>query len=263
MSNKPLITIITVCFNSVKTIEETIQSILAQDYPAIEYIIVDGGSKDGTLDVINQYKHKISRFISEPDNGIYDAMNKGIHLAKGDVVGMLNADDIYANNKVISTIMKVMSDPSIEACYGDLIYFKTDSPKKTVRYWQSSEFSKGAFAKGWCPPHPTFFVKREIYRQYGVFDTSYAMGNDIELMMRFLEKYQIKSYYLQSILVKMRMGGVSNRGLKNIIIQNKNILLAASRLGIPIFTMSFFMYKLLDRFSQFIKKPRKGELYAK
>src|SRR5574338_486367 len=132
--NKPLISIITVCYNSVKTIEETIQSVLAQDYPAIEYIIVDGGSKDGTLDVIYQYKHKISQIISEPDNGIYDAMNKGIHLAKGDVVGLLNADDIYANNKVISAIMQVMSDPNIEACYGDLIYFKTDAPEKTVRY---------------------------------------------------------------------------------------------------------------------------------
>jgi glycosyltransferase involved in cell wall biosynthesis len=119
--NKPLISIITVCYNSVKTIEETIQSVLAQDYPAIEYIIVDGGSKDGTLDVIYQYKHKISQIISEPDNGIYDAMNKGIHLAKGNVVGLLNADDIYANNKVISAIMQVMSDPNSEACYGDLI----------------------------------------------------------------------------------------------------------------------------------------------
>jgi glycosyltransferase involved in cell wall biosynthesis len=257
------ISIITVCFNSVKTIEETIQSVLAQSYSEIEYIIIDGGSCDGTKEVVAKYAHKIAHVISEPDKGIYDAMNKGLKLARGEVIGLLNADDVYANNEVIAKIAKVMNSHSLDACFGDLIYFSSQNPEKIVRYWRSNHFVRGAFAKGWCPPHPTFFVKRDVYTQFGLFDTSYAMGNDVELMMRFLEKHQIQSEYVPEILVKMRVGGVSNRGLKNIWLQNKNIIKAARKLDIPISVVTFFIHKLLNRLSQFIQKPVQGSFYVK
>ncbi len=263
MNNPLTVSIITVCYNSAKTIEQTIQSVLSQDYANnIEYIIVDGGSTDGTLDIIRKYQDKISFVISEPDKGIYDAMNKGIARANGDIVGLLNADDIYADEKVISTLQAVMQSPAIQACYGDLIYFSGNNVEKIVRYWRSRDFKIGLFAKGWCPPHPTFFVKRQVYLQHGVFDTSYRMGNDVELMMRFLEKYKIACAYIPQVLVKMRIGGVSNRGFKNILVQNKCILLAARKLDIPISTIIFFICKLTNRVQQFIQKPLRGSHYV-
>lgn len=262
--HKPLkVSIVTVCYNSAKTIEDTLRSIAEQDHPSIEYIIVDGGSTDGTLDLIAKYKDKISLVISEPDKGIYDAMNKGILRSTGDIVGLLNADDVYANAQILSTVAKTFEDFNPDACHGDLIYFSQDNPDKIYRYWQSCDFVPGAFAKGWTPAHPTFFVKREIYTRYGLFDLSYSMGNDVELMMRFMEKHQIKSHYLAQILVKMRLGGVSNRQFKNIWLQNKNILSAAKQLNVPISTAKFVLYKLLNRLTQFIRKPERGSFYAK
>ncbi|MBS0289721.1 MAG: glycosyltransferase [Proteobacteria bacterium] len=258
---KPLISIITVSFNSQNTIERTIQSVLSQDYTPIEYIIVDGASSDQTSAIIKKYQNKLALFICEPDEGIYDAMNKGIRSARGEVIGLLNADDIYAHPFVISKVAKAIMP--YDACYGDLIYFKDKDPNNVVRYWRSSEFKQGAFAKGWSPPHPTFFVKRHIYSQYGLFNTNYSMGNDVELMMRFLEKHQIKSCYIPEVLVKMQLGGVSNAGLKNIFIQNKNILRAARSLNIPLSPLTYVFYKFFNRAMQFIQKPSRGSLYVK
>jgi len=255
MSSFPLkISLITVSFNSVKTIKETLLSVSQQDYSHVEYIVIDGGSTDGTIDVIEAFKHHIHTFVSEPDEGLYDAMNKGIRYATGDVVGFLHSDDIFSHSNVISQIMATFQNSENDACYGDLIYF-SQSPDKVVRYWRSSDFVPGLFKKGWNPPHPTFYVRKNIYEKYGVFDTTYSMGNDIELMMRFLEKNRIKSVYLPHILVKMRLGGISNRQVKGIIEQNKNILRAARNLGVPIFPLTFFGYKLLNRIAQFFQKP--------
>lgn len=255
MTMLPQVSIITVCFNSVKTISETLKSVTEQDYSQIEYIIIDGGSTDGTLDVIQSYSDKIHLVISEPDKGIYDAMNKGIAKAKGDIVGLLNADDLYNNNNVISKVASLFVDSNLDACYGDLIYFSDKSPEKVARYWRSSPFVTGLFAKGWCPPHPTLFVRRQLYLKYGAFDTAYAMGNDVELMMRFFEKYRIRSYYLPQILVKMRLGGISNRSFKSIVVQNQCILRAAEKHQIPFSLSTFFGYKIMNRLSQWILKP--------
>ncbi len=252
------ISIITVCYNSAKTIEQTILSVLSQDYPNIEYIIVDGASGDGTLQIIKKYQHKIAMVVSEKDNGIYDAMNKGIALASGDIIGLLNADDLYAHNQVISLVAQAMTPDAIDACFGDLIYF-SPSTNKLLRYWESSEFKSGLFAKGWCPPHPTFFVKRNVYLKHGLFNTAYKMGNDVELMMRFLEKAKIKSVYLPHVLVHMRAGGVSNRGFKNIIIQNKSVMAAARALDIPFSYFGFVVGKLSNRLLQFIVKPKRSD----
>lgn len=251
----PSISIITVCLNSAKTIEQTLCSVLAQNYQPVEYIVIDGGSTDQTLAIIEKYRADISMLISEPDKGIYDAMNKGLCCATGEIVGLINADDIYADERVISKIAKPFSDPSIQACFGDLVYFFQD-PENIIRYWRAGSFIPGLFAKGWNPPHPTFFVRRHVYQNYGLFNTDYPLGGDVELMMRFLEKHRIKSVYLPEVLVKMRLGGVSNRGIKNIIEQNKSILRAAKKLGIPISPLKFWFYKIINRFFQFIVRPR-------
>lgn len=253
-----MLSIITVSFNSAKTIEETIRSVLGQDYPYIEYIIIDGGSSDGTQEIIKRYADKIHTVISEPDKGMYDAMNKGIKLASGDIIGILNADDLYAHANVISTVVKAFTEPSVQACYGDLLYFSDNKERSTVRYWRSGPFIPGLFSRGWNPPHPTFFVRRENYQRFGGFDISYAMGNDIELMMRLLEKHRIKTHYIPELLVKMRLGGVSNRAFKNIILQNKMILQAAKKQNIKMSTWTFVLGKIFNRLSQFIMKSRRA-----
>lgn len=249
----PKISIVTVCFNSARTIEETLISIQAQNYPHIEHIIVDGASTDNTLQIVQAHQEKITQIISEPDKGVYDAMNKGIACASGEVIGFLNADDIYASQDVLSQIALVFQDPKIQACYGDLVYFSDKQPEKVYRYWRSRSFVPGLFAKGWCPAHPTFFVRKSVYERCGGFNLSYRLGNDVELMMRFLEKYQIASVYLPRILVKMRLGGISNRGLRNIIIQNAEILKSANKLSIPISPVQFICYKIGNRIWQVLQ----------
>ncbi len=254
---KPKITVITVCYQAGKTLEQTIQSVLAQTYSDIEYLVIDGGSTDNTAQILSKYKSQVSKIVSEKDKGIYDAMNKGISLATGDIIGFLNADDLFMHTKVIEAIEKVFSTPNIQACYADLIYFKESAQgDRTTRYFKSSPFKLGAFAKGWCPPHPTFYVRKSVYQQYGHFDLSYKIGNDVELMMRFLEKEAIQSAYLPETLVKMRVGGVSNQSLKNIYEQNKNILLAAKKLNIHINPIRFTLCKVTDRVKQFLVKPK-------
>lgn len=257
------ISIITVSYNSAKTISQTIESVLGQDYPHIEYIIIDGASVDGTQEIVKEYAQKIAIFKSEPDKGIYDAMNKGIQLAAGDAIGLLNADDVYANEKVISLVATCFEKPSIDACYGDLVYFQDNQPHKILRYWKSNHFKPGLFTQGWCPPHPTFFVRRKIYLQHGLFNTNYAMGNDVELMMRFLEKERVRCAYIPQVLVKMRAGGVSNKSIKNIFIQNRSILQAARALDLPFSTVKFVLGKIFSRCWQFIHKPSVGENYVK
>jgi glycosyltransferase len=214
------ISIITVCFNNSDTIEDTIKSVLGQDYEDIEYIIVDGGSTDGTLEILTKYQIRISNYISESDKGIYDAMNKGIKLATGDMVGFLNSGDFYAEKNVIGRIVEVTKVNNVDCCYGDLEYVAKNNPSKTVRRWKSQPYQSGLFKKGWHPPHPTFFAKKIIFDKYGGFDVNYDIGADYELMLRFLEKHHINSCYIPSVLVKMRIGGKSNKNLWQIIKAN-------------------------------------------
>lgn len=220
------VSILTVVFNGVQTIRQCIESVKDQDYPLIEYIIVDGSSKDGTQAVVQSYGDQITRFISEPDAGIYDAMNKGIQLATGDIIGILNADDFYASRTVISEMVAAISGGDFQGCYGDLEY--VDSVDETVikRKWISGSYKKGAFLNGWMPPHPTFFVKKEVYQQLGKFRLDLGSAADYELMLRFIHKAGIKIAYLPKVLVKMRIGGVSNSTLANRIAANRNDLKA-------------------------------------
>ncbi len=205
------ISVITITYNSQHTIEDTIQSVLSQDYSDVEYIIVDGLSKDGTMEVVNRYRHRLSKVISEKDRGLYDALNKGIGLATGDVIGMLHSDDIYADEHVLSRIVEEFrKDPQLQAVYGDLVFVSRTDTSKVIRTWKAGTYVPGAFLKGWMPPHPTFYVKRECFLQYGLFNTSLKLSADYELMLRMIHKHGIPIAYIPQTLVKMRMGGVSN-----------------------------------------------------
>jgi glycosyltransferase len=214
------ISIITVVYNNTKTIRDAIDSVLSQTYKNIEYIIVDGGSTDGTVEIVRSYGNKISKFVSEKDNGLYDAMNKGIRLATGDIVGILNSDDFYKSNDILEIVANEFNNKNIDCLYGDLEYVDANDTDKIVRYWKSKPFHVGLFQKGWHPAHPTFFIKRECYEKYGLFNFDFKIAADYEIMLRFLELYKLKSSYVNKTFVKMRVGGESNRSLKNIIKAN-------------------------------------------
>jgi glycosyltransferase involved in cell wall biosynthesis len=209
------LSIITVVLNNKGCIEDCIQSVLSQKYENIEYIMVDGGSTDGTVEIIKKYEEFISKWISEPDKGLYDAMNKGIGMATGDVVGILNSDDMYANQHVLEKVAAVFADGQSESCYGDLIYVDPDNADRIQRVWRSDPYNVHRFYQGWMPPHPTFFVSRRVYERYGLFDLNFPLAADYELILRFLYKYNVSASYIPECLVKMRMGGRSHPGLIN------------------------------------------------
>jgi glycosyltransferase involved in cell wall biosynthesis len=215
------VSIITISYNAVHTIEETIRSVLGQDYPLVEYIVVDGGSNDGTLDVIEKYRDRIASVITEPDTGLYNAMNKGLRYANGDVVAVLNSDDVYAHTSVVRTVVEVLHTEEVDACYGDLLYVSRDHPEKVVRYWKAGLVGEESFRRGWMPPHPTFFAKRACYEAYGYFNETFRFSADYELMLRFLHRYGVKASYIPEVLVHMKTGGVSNSSLRNRLAANK------------------------------------------
>lgn len=243
------ISIITVCYNSASTIENTIHSVEGQAYNNIEHIIIDGDSTDGTLEVVKR-SPSVTEYISEPDRGIYDAMNKGLGLSTGDVVGFLNADDFYADKTVLSQVAEVFKDPTIQACYADLLYVNRDEISRVVRYWKSRNFEPGLFNKGWMPAHPTFFVRRNVYEQFGGFDLRFPRQADFELTMRLLEVYQIPSVYVPKVWIKMRMGGVSNNSIRGIIKGNIEAYRACRLHNLDV-GLLFIPRKILSRVPQF------------
>jgi glycosyltransferase involved in cell wall biosynthesis len=205
------ISIITITYNSAATVEDTIKSVVMQDYPDIEYLIIDGRSKDSTLQIVDQYRDKISKIVSEKDKGLYDALNKGIKHATGDIIGMLHSDDLYAHPQVISHIAETFKkNPEAEGVYADLVFVNRNDTNKIMRTWESGEYQPGDFLKGWMPPHPTFFVRKECYEKFGGFNTELKLSADYELMLRLIHKNNIRLAYLNETIVKMRMGGVSN-----------------------------------------------------
>ena len=212
------VSIITVCYNSEKYIRSAIESVLNQTYKDIEYIIIDGGSSDATVDIIKSYEPLFDgciKWLSEKDEGIYDAMNKGIIIATGEIIGILNSDDYYVSNDTIVRVVQCFQKKNIDAVYGDLLYVSAKNSDKIQQYWKSGYFKENAFLWGWMPPHPTFFVKKEVYEKYGIFNTNFTSAADYEFMLRVIHKGHIKVVYLPKILVKMRTGGESNRSIKN------------------------------------------------
>ncbi len=211
------VSIITAVYNARETVGDAIESVLAQSYPGIEHIVVDGASTDGTREVLEGYRENLGVLISEKDNGIYDALNKGIALASGDIVGFLHADDMYASNRAVKQITDAFSDPAVDAVYGDLVYVNKVACDKVVRYWRAGEYSRSKLKSGWMPPHPTFYVRRSLYERMGGFDTSLRVAADYDCMLRFLWCGEIKCHYVPEVLVKMRLGGASNRSIANIL----------------------------------------------
>ncbi|MGC6533366.1 MAG: glycosyltransferase family 2 protein [Flavobacteriales bacterium] len=247
------ISIITIAYNSAETIEATIQSVIAQDYTDVEYIIIDGASKDATMDVVDRYRDQIAVVVSESDKGIYDAMNKGVARATGEVVGILNSDDFYADNTVLSDVAARFRETGADAVYADLVYVERDNPDKVVRYWKSKPYKPGMFRKGWMPAHPTFFLKNECYRAHGTYSTELRSAADYELMLRMLEKHAISAVHLPRLLTKMRVGGHSNVSLKNRIRANKEDRRAWKMNGL---TPAWYTLtvKPLSKLTQFIRK---------
>ena len=248
------ISIITVVRNNASTIKDTIDSVLKQTYSNVEYIVIDGSSTDGTIEIIQGYKKYIKKFISEKYKGVYDAMHKGINLATGDVIGLLNGDDVYFDETVLQNVANAFKKNESDCVYGDLYYVERNNLDEIVRYWKSSKFKKGSFARGWHPPHPTFFVKKEVYSKYGLYDIEMKVSADFDLMLRLLEKYNITSHYLPTILVRMRTGGMSNKTIKNIIISNQSILRSFDKYKIKINKFMYLIYRLLPKVMQMIRK---------
>ena len=249
------ISIITVTYNSEKTIKDTIDSVIFQDYNNIEHLIIDGGSTDKTIDIVKSYGDKISYFISEKDDGIYDAMNKGIRAATGDVIGVLNSDDFYPCSHIISDVVNGFKNHDPDALYGDLVYVDPILTDKITRYWKSEQFSFSKIKEGWTLPHPTFFVKKKIYDEFGLYSIRLKSAADYEMIIRLLYKNKISVHYLPEILVRMRNGGVSNATIIARLRGNREDKLAweMNDLEIPKFLR---FRKPLSKISQFFRRPK-------
>jgi glycosyltransferase involved in cell wall biosynthesis len=235
------ISIITISFNAKATIEKTLQSVANQSYKNIEHIIVDGGSRDTTLQICNSFSH-ISKILSEPDKGVYDAFNKGLKLAAGDVIGFLNSDDTFYNENSIQSIVDAFSNNETDIVYGNLDYVNEEG--KVIRNWISKPYEKGLVKKAWMPAHPSFYCKKEVYERLGAYNDSFKIAGDFELCLRFLEINNIPSFYLNKKVVKMLVGGISNSGLKSKWIIFKEELRAFEINNISVNPFLFFFYKL-------------------
>ena len=227
------VSIITVCYNGEKTIRDTIKSVLTQDYPDIEYIVIDGLSKDTTIDIVNEYRGKISKIISEPDQGIYDAMNKGVKYSTGDIVGILNSDDFFENPSVISDVVKHFnSNPNASLVIGDVVYVDPNNTEKITRFYSSRKFKPVKLRFGWMPPHAATFIKASVYNKLGNYSTDYEISADYELFVRLLLLHKVCYSRLDKVLVRMRTGGVSSSGIKSNFLLNIEIVKACKDNGI-------------------------------
>lgn len=237
------LSIITVCYNCADTIAATLASVVTQTHPSIEHIVIDGGSTDATLQQIRQHGQHISTLVSEPDRGIYDAMNKGLERATGDVVAFLNADDRYANTHVLAGIAAQMQSENLDALMGDVAFFRAEAPEQSVRRYSSSHFKPDRLAWGWMPSHPALFVRRKIYERVGPFRTDFKIAGDYEWIARAFKDGQVRYQYTNEILVRMQMGGVSTRGWRNTLLLNQEVLRACRDNGI-----STNWFKILSKY---------------
>ncbi|ARD43583.1 glycosyltransferase family 2 protein [Colwellia sp. PAMC 21821] len=246
------VSIITATYNSAETISDTLQSLNAQSYKNIEYIIIDGASNDNTIDVINQECPRVTKIISEPDNGIYDALNKGILVATGDIVGFLHSDDLFAYPDAITDIVQQFELSGCDAIYGDLQYVSKNNTNNIIRLWKSGVYKESNIRSGWMPPHPTFYMKRSLYNKYGLFDLSFKIAADYDSLLRYLWTHKVTMSYLPKVLMKMRVGGASNRSLKNILQKTEEDIRALRCNNIH--PLRAILWKNLSKVSQFIIK---------
>lgn len=248
------ISVITAVFNNKETIAASLDSVLAQSGADVELVVIDGGSTDGTLAVLENYAHQISVLVSEPDGGIYDALNKGVRHASGDVIGFLHSDDLLADERVLARISSAFNDTdAVDAVYGDLLYVDKNDPQRIVRYWRAGAYSPFRLSWGWMPPHPTFYVRRECYIQYGEFDTSYRIAADYDCMLRFLSQGKLRLTYIPEVFVKMRLGGASNRSLANLWLKSREDFRALRSNGAG--GLGSLAWKNFSKIGQFFVKP--------
>ena len=247
------ISIITASFRSESTIFDTLQSVNLQTYEQIQHIIVDGASKDRTLEIVKSVGKRVAKVLSEPDCGIYDAYNKGLALADGEIIGFLNSDDFYYSKNIIEKVMKVFEDEKIDACYGDLVYVARDNTDNIKRYWKSRSYKFGIFKDSFVPPHPTLFLRKSVYEKAGNFNLNYRLAADYEFMLRIFHQHNIKSAYIPQLLVKMRTGGATGESVASIRRQNMEIFSALKQHGITFSKANFIFRKISDRIAQRIR----------
>jgi glycosyltransferase involved in cell wall biosynthesis len=245
-----LISIITASFRSEATIVDTLESVNSQTYPMIEHIVVDGASKDRTLELVSSHGKRVAKVVSEPDKGIFDAYNKGLRIASGGIVGFLNSDDFYATTHAIEWVMAAFEDPTVEAVYADLVYVDKDDTSRITRHWKSRTYRDGDFGRAFVPPHPTLFLRSDVYERTGGFDPSFRYAGDFEYMLRAFHTHGVKSVHLPRIIVKMRNGGTTGGSLPHVRRQNLEILKALKRERVPYSGTAFFARKITDRLLQ-------------
>ncbi len=250
------VSIITVSFNSAATIRDTIESVLAQSYSDIEYIIVDGASTDGTLKIVEEYSNKIDTVVSEPDHGIYDAMNKGIRAATGDVVCMLNSDDVYATPRAVRLLVGRIQEAGADSVFADLVLVDSQDNNKVLRYYDSSRFHPRRLRYGWMPAHPTFLAKRELYEKWGLYSLSYRIAADYEMMVRLFHKAGASYVYLPEVVVEMRAGGVSTGGLRNSWVLNREIVRACRENGLKT-SLPRVLLKIPAKLIEYVRRPKR------
>jgi glycosyltransferase len=250
----PKLSIITAGYNSAATIYDTLQCIANQTYSNIEHIIIDGDSKEKTLEIVAEFPH-VATVISEPDRGIYDAMNKGIQNATGDIIGILNSDDFYEHQQVLKRVVEKMENSGAATLYGDLVFVEPENTNKIVRYWKAGSYKDKSWTKGWMPPHPTFFVRRKVYDKYGLFDLDLNSAADYELMLRVLYKHKVSTVYLPEVLVRMRTGGQSNANLRNRYLANKEDKLAWAKNNLKPGLLTTYL-KPLRKLKQIYSRPK-------
>jgi glycosyltransferase involved in cell wall biosynthesis len=250
MQTTPTISVITVSFNSRETIADTIESVAAQTHPRIEHIVVDGASTDGTLEVLQRFRASLSKVVSEPDEGIYAAMNKGLAMATGDLVGTLNSDDVYVDENVLGTVAEVFRDDTVDVCYGDIFYVDKGDLNRIVRQWKSEPYRPGLFEQGWMPPHPAFFIRRRALGRVGPLEASYRFAADFDFMLRALHVQQLRSTYLPRELVKMRVGGETNSSVMNVMKGNIEAYKSCRKYGLGVSPL-FIARKILRKLPQY------------
>ncbi len=255
MNNNTSISIITAVFNRVEFISDSIKSVQGQFWEQVEHVVIDGGSTDGTCELIKDLLHENYIYVSEPDNGIYDALNKGLALATGDVIGLLHSDDFFPDASILSDVAKVFSDPEVNLAFGDLDYVNRHDTSVVVRRWHSGEFLANKIKKGWMPPHPTLFMRRELVERLGGFDESFLISADYDLILRYFLSDFSKSVYIPRVLVKMRTGGASNKSLKNILRKSTEDLMALHKNGFSLPGSAIaLLLKNLSKINQFFIK---------
>lgn len=253
-----MITVITAVYNGASSILQCLDSVASQDLPEVEQLVLDAQSQDGTTELVQKHAGPKVRHVCERDGGLYDALNKGVRLAKYDIIGLLHADDVYASPHVLSRVAYAFrADPELEGVYGDLVYVSERDPSQVVRYWKASEYHRGMFFRGWMPPHPTLFLKRSVYDRVGGFRTDLNIAADYEFVLRAMHVHRVKVAYIPEVLTRMRLGGMSNRSMKNIARKTFQDLKAWELNGQTGFGFGAVALKNLTKLPQFVTRPKR------